>query len=268
MKKKIFKICRCQISSKKNYIKFNSSLYKQQSKFYSIDGKKKLKEKKKKKINNIEKIDLFKRNEKFKDKSSQLLSILKEKEKPKNKKMEEKEDFMKYRQLAFIYERGKGVEKNMEKAVEFYKKAADLGDAYSVRQLAYFYLNGINGLKTDLNQALYFYEKASSKNFLFYFFILYFYYFIIFIFYIFLFFYFLIFFNFLYYFILFLFVIYFIFILFHILMFFNFYFIFFFAFIMFFNFYFFWFDRNGRFHGKFCSGKNLFARRKRSKRGH
>jgi TPR repeat protein len=52
------------------------------------------------------------------------------------------------------------VEKDMEKGLEWYRKAADLGNARSMYALGYAYQCG-QGVETDLAEAAKWYEKAA-----------------------------------------------------------------------------------------------------------
>mmetsp|Transcript_54537 Transcript_54537/g.128069 ORF Transcript_54537/g.128069 Transcript_54537/m.128069 type:complete len:91 (+) Transcript_54537:264-536(+) len=52
-----------------------------------------------------------------------------------------------------------GVTQDFEKARELYQKAADLGDAYAMFELATMYYKG-QGVDTDKQEALKLYEKA------------------------------------------------------------------------------------------------------------
>ena len=56
-------------------------------------------------------------------------------------------------ELAEMYFNGKGVEKNLEEAVKWYKKAAALGDSMSMLYLAEFYIKG-EGVPQDETEAL------------------------------------------------------------------------------------------------------------------
>lgn len=62
-----------------------------------------------------------------------------------------------------LSEYGQGVEPDMAKAIEWYRKAADKGHALAQTNLAYFYLTGI-GVKKDEKQAFELYQKAAKQN--------------------------------------------------------------------------------------------------------
>lgn len=57
-----------------------------------------------------------------------------------------------------------GVDKDLQKAFEYYKKAAELGLAKSQNQIGAMYENG-EGVERDLDEAVFWYKKASEQNF-------------------------------------------------------------------------------------------------------
>ena len=61
------------------------------------------------------------------------------------------------------YERGEGVEKDLKKAVEWYTKAAEQGDAMAQNTLARCYKNG-EGVAKDLNKSVAWYTKAAEQG--------------------------------------------------------------------------------------------------------
>jgi TPR repeat protein len=63
-----------------------------------------------------------------------------------------------------LSEYGQGVEPNLQKAIEWYQKAANQGHALAQTNLAYFYLFGI-GVDKDENHAFKLYEKAANQQF-------------------------------------------------------------------------------------------------------
>ena len=65
--------------------------------------------------------------------------------------------------LASYYENGEGVIKDMKKAFEWYSKAADQGDAEAQHNVALCYENG-DGVEQDLNKAFEFYSKAAEQG--------------------------------------------------------------------------------------------------------
>ena len=63
--------------------------------------------------------------------------------------------------IAYVYEEGNGVEQDFGKAMEWYEKAADLGNADAMNNIGWMYGNG-NGVEQDLSMALEWYEKAAA----------------------------------------------------------------------------------------------------------
>ncbi len=66
-------------------------------------------------------------------------------------------------QIGYFYLEGLGVEKNLDKAVEWTQKAADHGDWDGQYNLAWFYEEGI-GLERDMAQAIFWYRKAALQG--------------------------------------------------------------------------------------------------------
>ena len=66
--------------------------------------------------------------------------------------------------LAFLYYKGEGVEKDIDKAFQLLKDSSDV-DPNSAYQLSRFYLQGIN-TKVDINKGIDLLEFAASKNML------------------------------------------------------------------------------------------------------
>ncbi|RIB17755.1 kinase-like domain-containing protein [Gigaspora rosea] len=62
------------------------------------------------------------------------------------------------------YQFGIDVEKSLEKAFDFYKQAADLGDGEGMFQIAEFYHLGIH-VKKDRNKAFEYFQKSASTGF-------------------------------------------------------------------------------------------------------
>ncbi|KAK8848308.1 hypothetical protein M9Y10_019369 [Tritrichomonas musculus] len=52
-----------------------------------------------------------------------------------------------------MYQKGKGVERNISKAIEYYKKAADLEDPTALYNLGSMYENG-NGVELNISKQL------------------------------------------------------------------------------------------------------------------
>lgn len=61
------------------------------------------------------------------------------------------------------YERGRGTRRNMQKAAEWYNKAANASHAPSMARLGILYVEG-NGVKRDLAKAVELLTKASARN--------------------------------------------------------------------------------------------------------
>ena len=62
--------------------------------------------------------------------------------------------------VGWLYENGKGVERNYEKAVYWYQKAAEQGLARSMYGIGNCYYNG----KKDYKKAFYWYQKAAEHG--------------------------------------------------------------------------------------------------------
>lgn len=65
--------------------------------------------------------------------------------------------------LGYSYWNGIGIEKDLEKAIKFYTKAAEQGSVFALNNLGYSYLNGI-GVEKDLEKAIKFYTKAAEQG--------------------------------------------------------------------------------------------------------
>ena len=64
-----------------------------------------------------------------------------------------------YRHIGAMYNNGRGVEQNYNKAVELYQKAADLGDSGACYNLGLMYNEGL-GVNQNYNKAVELYQKA------------------------------------------------------------------------------------------------------------
>jgi len=62
-------------------------------------------------------------------------------------------------QIAWHYSQGKGVGKNIKKAIQYYKRGCQLGDTESCSSLGYHYQYG-KGVKPNLKEAAKYYDKA------------------------------------------------------------------------------------------------------------
>ena len=66
-------------------------------------------------------------------------------------------------QLAYFYQTGKKVEQNLDKAVELYQRAIDLGNTSSMTSMGYLYQRG-TGVEKDINKAIEYFEMAANKG--------------------------------------------------------------------------------------------------------
>lgn len=62
------------------------------------------------------------------------------------------------------YDRGKVVDENKVTAVDYYQRAVDLGSAPAMNALGTLYLKGKGGVEKDVNKALPLFEKAADLN--------------------------------------------------------------------------------------------------------
>ena len=75
-----------------------------------------------------------------------------------------KGDLDSIKKLANMYDEGKGgAQKNLSKALEYYKIAADKGDSNSMNVLAYHYENGMH-FEKDIKKAIQLYTDSSNKG--------------------------------------------------------------------------------------------------------
>lgn len=68
--------------------------------------------------------------------------------------------------IGFCYYYGYGVPKDMNKAIEWFTKAAEAGDNTSIDNLGTIYYYGNNGIPKDFNKAFYWANKASKAGIL------------------------------------------------------------------------------------------------------
>jgi TPR repeat protein len=66
--------------------------------------------------------------------------------------------------LGYMYERGRGIEKNEAEAARLYQLAADQGNALAQNNLGAFYTNGRGGLTKDDREAARFYKLAADQG--------------------------------------------------------------------------------------------------------
>lgn len=62
-----------------------------------------------------------------------------------------------------MYEAGDGVEKDMQQAAMWYRKAAEQGDADAQHNIAVMYRNG-DGVEKDIQQAVMWCRKAAEQG--------------------------------------------------------------------------------------------------------
>ncbi len=68
------------------------------------------------------------------------------------------------RQLAFAYQRGEIVERNLATAFYWFSKGAEAGGAWSMWELAHYYYLGIEPVEQDFAGALYWYSQACKDE--------------------------------------------------------------------------------------------------------
>ncbi|MBR0097490.1 MAG: sel1 repeat family protein [Synergistaceae bacterium] len=62
-----------------------------------------------------------------------------------------------------MYASGRGVRRDYQQAVYWYRKAAEQGHAWAQNNLGAMYANG-NGIKRDFNQAIYWWQKSAAQG--------------------------------------------------------------------------------------------------------
>ncbi len=70
-----------------------------------------------------------------------------------------------YSKLAVMYAYGHGCDKSITKAMEYWNKGAELGNAVCEYQLAMVYMNGISGINKDILKAASYIKSAANKGF-------------------------------------------------------------------------------------------------------
>ena len=65
--------------------------------------------------------------------------------------------------LGYIYHLGLGLEKDYQKAKEYYELSANQGNSYAQNNLGYLYCNGL-GLEKDVKKAKYYYELSTNQG--------------------------------------------------------------------------------------------------------
>ena len=66
--------------------------------------------------------------------------------------------------LAYAYHTGHGVGKDLKKARELYKQAADRGEMLAQYNLGFMYHNGEGG-KQDIDKAIFYYQQAAEQDY-------------------------------------------------------------------------------------------------------
>lgn len=66
--------------------------------------------------------------------------------------------------IGYCYNLGYGVPKNMDKAIEWYTKAAEAGEETSMDNLGTIYYYGNNGVPNNYDKAFYWYSKGAKKG--------------------------------------------------------------------------------------------------------
>lgn len=69
-----------------------------------------------------------------------------------------------YYELGRIYRYGKGTDINESEALKYYQQAAEMGLAEAQVDLGYFYIQGILGLKTDIEAAEHWFKQAAAQG--------------------------------------------------------------------------------------------------------
>lgn len=65
--------------------------------------------------------------------------------------------------LGYMYDQGKGVEKNIQRAIQWYEKSANQGNPYAYYNLGTMYLNG-KEVKKDYQKAVEFFKKSINQK--------------------------------------------------------------------------------------------------------
>ncbi len=65
--------------------------------------------------------------------------------------------------IALLYEKGLGTDKDIEKAINYYKRASELNNSKALNTLGYYYYSGVN-VEKDIEKSKYYLEKASELN--------------------------------------------------------------------------------------------------------
>ncbi|KAF0544221.1 calmodulin-dependent protein kinase [Gigaspora margarita] len=65
--------------------------------------------------------------------------------------------------LGFCYQNGIGVEKDGQKAFEYYQKSANMGNSEGTRMVGFCYQNGI-GVEKDEQKAFEYYQESADMG--------------------------------------------------------------------------------------------------------
>ena len=82
----------------------------------------------------------------------------------KTKALAEKGDAKAQYNLGLMYEKGRGVEKDLKEAVKWWRKAAEQGHAYAQRDVGVMYAEGIGVLEDD-KEAVKWFRKVAERGY-------------------------------------------------------------------------------------------------------
>lgn len=68
--------------------------------------------------------------------------------------------------LGFIYGKGEGISQNQEKALKFYKQAAEMGNFAALLNLGSYYEGGYGGLEQNFLEAFRLFYKSAKKGYI------------------------------------------------------------------------------------------------------
>ena len=66
--------------------------------------------------------------------------------------------------LGYCYDQGEGTDENKTKAFELYEKSANLGCCIAMKNVGVFYEDGLGGVTKNLNKAKEWYTKAAAQG--------------------------------------------------------------------------------------------------------
>lgn len=67
--------------------------------------------------------------------------------------------------LGYMYEHGFGVEQDVQKAIQYYTKGAELGNNTSYNNLALIYYFGAGGMDCDFNSAIHYFKQVNTNEY-------------------------------------------------------------------------------------------------------